>query len=87
MSSFPECVVIPGINNKMQNCLQVNLPSPATLVLVFILYWIVLVLVAYLLYWGLQKMFPQQGVNYWLILLVLVGAMLISGLLQTWFMR
>lgn len=83
----PNCIIIPSVNNKLTNCIQMKLPSVGTLILMLILSWIVVLAVAYGIFWILNKQTPGKKYSYWWILLILIVAMIIASLLSSLFMR
>lgn len=81
-NSFPNCLIIPSVSGATTNCLNIKLPSVSTIALLIIVYWIIYLIVAYLLFWFLNKMYPNQKINYWIILLILVVSGFIIALLS-----
>ncbi|AEQ32856.1 hypothetical protein CE11_00953 [Megavirus courdo11] len=81
-NNIPNCLTIPSITGSTTNCVNVQFPSLSTIVLIIIFYWIIYLIVAYAIYYFLNKMYPGQRVNYWIILLVLLLSGLILSLIS-----
>lgn len=79
---MPNCLIIPSGNGKLRNCIQMPFPSSGAIIMVIIISWIILMAVAWIIYWFVSK--TNQGVkfNYWLILLILI----VSGLIVSLFL-
>lgn len=83
MNSVPNCLIIPAANGSLSNCIKMQLPSMSTLVLLLIITWIIYLLVAYAIYYFLNKANPNQKFNYWIILAILI----LSGLIISLFFK
>ena len=87
MNSIPNCLVLPSLNGSLNDCVVMNLPSASTVIMMLIFSWIIIMVVAYGIYYFLNKNHPMQRVNYWMILLILVLAGIIVSLLSSLFMK
>lgn len=85
MSSYPNCLIIPSSSGSITNCITMSMPSVGTIVLLLIISIILYLVIAYAIYYFLNKAHPLQKVNYWLILLVLIASNIIVGLLAKLF--
>nr|WBF70401.1 hypothetical protein [Megavirus caiporensis] len=81
-NNIPNCLTIPSITGLTTNCVNVQFPPLSTIILIIIFYWIIYLIVAYAIYYFLNKMYPGQRVNYWIILLVLLLSGLILSLIS-----
>ena len=79
--SMPNCLIFPSASGSLKNCVNMQFPSTGTVVLIMIISWILLLAVAYAIYWFSEKLNPDYKLNYWIILLILVVAGLIVSLI------
>lgn len=79
---WPTCFVIPNKYGGTDNCTQVKLPSMSSIILILIISWILYLLVAYGIYYFLNRTNPSSKYNYWMILLILICAGLIVSLVN-----
>lgn len=79
-SGIPNCLILPSASGKLSDCIQMQLPSTGTIILILIISWIILMAVAYIIYWFATKVSPSVQLNYWLILLILILAGIIVSL-------
>ena len=77
MDSIPKCLIIPSASGSLSNCITVKMPSLTVLVIFLIITWIIYLLIAYGIYYFLNKQNPSQKTNYWMIL----GILILSGLI------
>ena len=84
-NTWPTCLVLPAKNGSTTNCIQIKMPSMPTIILILIISWIILMAVAYAMYYFLKKYEPNTKYNYWLILLILVLSGIIVSLLSKLF--
>jgi hypothetical protein len=76
----PNCLIFPSASGSINNCTKVELPSTGKIILVMIISWILLLAVAYVIYWFTTKVNPDFRFNYWILLLILVLSGLIISL-------
>ena len=86
-NNIPNCLVIPSANGKISDCIRVQLPKTSTLIFALILSWLLIMLIAYLIFYFLNRNRSGQRYSYWIILLVLVAAMLLSSLVGNLFLK
>lgn len=73
-NGIPNCVILPSVNGNLANCVKIDLPSTGTIILIIIIYFLLILSVAYIIYWFTTKVSPGVQLNYWLILLILILA-------------
>lgn len=73
-TGIPNCIILPSANGNLSNCIKMDLPSTGTIIFIIIISWVILMAVAYIIYWFTTKVSPQVQLNYWLILLILILA-------------
>lgn len=84
---WPSCLILPSNSGSIENCVHMDLPSAPTLIfiilLIIVLSWAIYLIVAYLITVFIGKINPGIKYNYWLILLVLILAGLITTFVYT----
>lgn len=83
MNSFPNCIVIPSANGSLSNCITMKMPSLSAIIIMIIVSWALMLLIAYLIHYYLNKVYPSQKISYWIILGILLLSMIIFSLLST----
>jgi len=81
--TWPTCLILPSTTGSATNCYQIQMPSVSTVMLMLIISWIIFMIVAYFLYYFLDKVNPGMNYNYWVILLLLI----VSGVIVSFFSR
>ena len=81
MTTIPQCFVIPSMTGKINDCIQIPFPSATQIFIILIISWIIFMIVAYGIYYFISKQYPQQKVNYWIILGILIVAGIIISIL------
>lgn len=83
-NEIPKCIIIPGIDNELKNCITIDLPPIKTLIFLSIISWIIMICVAYGIYWFLNKQNQNLApkYSYLMILFILIIAMLVVQLLR-----
>lgn len=81
MSNVPNCIIIPSSSGSISNCITMQMPSISKLIAMLIISWIIFMIVAYVIYWFLEKTNPLRQYSYWMILLILIVAGLIVSLI------
>ena len=81
-NTWPNCLIIPSKNGTAENCVQLNMPSKTSIIFLLIVSWVVFMLVAYVIYYFLNKSKPTARYNYWIILLILILAGIIVSVLS-----
>lgn len=82
-TTFPNSLVIPSSTGSLANCVNIKLPSIVTLTIMVVIYWLIFLAVAFIIYYFVKRYNPNVNINYWIILLIL----LISGLLMGYFLK
>lgn len=80
--SMPQCLIIPDPTGSISNCMQVKLPSVATIIFLLVISWAIILLIAYGIYWFLNKHHPKARYSYWVILLILIVALIVSTIIS-----
>ncbi|BCS82805.1 hypothetical protein QLL95_gp0316 [Cotonvirus japonicus] len=81
-NTMPNCVILPSSTGSVSNCLRIPLPSTSMLILSVIIFWIIYLVIAYLIYYFVSKAYPSSKVNYWLILLILIASGVIMAVVS-----
>jgi hypothetical protein len=81
--TWPTCLILPSKTGSATNCFQVQMPSIPTVVLILIISWIIFMIVAYIIYYFLNKAKPNMNYSYWIILLLLI----VSGIIVSFFTK
>ncbi len=83
ISNWPACVILPSKTGATTNCLNIQMPSISRMILMLIIGWILILVVAYIIYYFLNKNKPEDyKYSYWILLLVLVIACIIVSLIN-----
>jgi CDP-diglyceride synthetase len=84
LSKWPTCLIIPSKTGSTTNCLTVPMPSMSKIIMMLIIGWILFMVVAYIIYYFLNRNRPiNYKYSYWIILLVLILAGIIVSLINT----
>ena len=78
---IPNCLIIPSSSGSLTNCITMKMPSISTLIVILVISWIIYLMVAYVIYYFLNKANPSMTYNYWIIL----GILLLSGFIISLF--
>jgi glucan phosphoethanolaminetransferase (alkaline phosphatase superfamily) len=81
--SLPNYVIIPSSSGSLSNCVAMRMPSIHKIIGLLIISWIIYLLVAYAIFYFLNKTNPSHRVNYWIIL----GILILSGFIVGLFLR
>ena len=82
LSKWPSCLIVPSKYGSTTNCITVPVPSMTKLITMLIIGCIIFMVVAYLIYYFLNKSRPGHRYNYWVILLILIIAGIIVSLIN-----
>lgn len=76
---LPSCVIIPSTTGSTTNCVQMPMPSVTSVTLILLINWIILMMVAYIIYYFLKNKETSIKYNYWIILIILFVACMFAG--------
>ncbi len=79
-NTWPTCLILPSNTGSTTNCIQATVPSIATMIWILIISWISFMIVAYFIYYFLDKVKPNTKYNYWAIFIILILAGIIVSL-------
>jgi hypothetical protein len=81
--TWPTCLILPSKTGSSANCYQIQMPSVPTIILILIISWIIFMIVAYIIYYFLNKVNRNMNYSYWVILLLLI----VAGIIVSFFTK
>jgi hypothetical protein len=74
------CLIYPKTSGILKDCVKFEMPSSGKVFLIVVISLVLLLAVAYAIYWFVNSVNPGFKLNYWIILLILILSGLIVGL-------